>query len=55
MGAAGIADMLGQGGIADGIRSVGSAIQTFSPEAQKILSKVGGYGRIAQGIGKVIT
>ena len=52
--AAGIADMLGQGGVADGIRGVGSALQYFSPEAEKILSKASGVGRIAQGIGKVM-
>ena len=52
--AAGIADMLGQGGIAYGIRSVGSALNGFSPEAEKILSKASGIGRVAQGIGKVM-
>ena len=52
--AAGIADMLGQSTVADGIRSVGSALHGFSPEAEKILSKASGIGRVAQGIGKVM-
>jgi len=52
--AAGIADILGQSAVADGIRSVGSALHGFSPEAEKILSKASGIGRVAQGIGKVM-
>jgi len=52
--AASIADLLGQGGVADGIRGVGSALQQFSPEVEKILSKASGVGRIAQGLAKVI-
>ena len=52
--AAEIADRLGQGGVADGIRSVGSALQQFSPEAEKILSKASGADLIAQGLAKVI-
>jgi hypothetical protein len=46
--AGGIADMLGQGGIASAIRSVGDKIAQYSPQVQSILSKVGSVGQTVQ-------
>ncbi len=52
--AGGIADMLGQGGIASAIRGVGDKIAQYSPQVQSILSKVGGAGETMKGIGNLI-
>ena len=52
---AGIADMLGQGGIAAAIRKGGEAVARYSPQVESILGKVGGVGETMRGIGRLIT